>query len=153
MKLNLGCSDDLLDGYINVDKFPVNDKVYVADLSEPWPWPDSSVEQVRAYDIIEHLPSQIHTMNEMWRVLEPGGEAYIIVPTTAGLGAFQDPTHVSFWNQNTFLYFCPDFAEWQRFHEAYGITARFAVIEAKLSDVGQGVIKLSIVLEALKEQS
>lgn len=150
MKLNLGCSDDLLDGYINVDKFPVNDKVYVWDLSEPWPWPDSSVEQIRAYDIIEHLPDKIHTMNEMWRVLEPGGEAYIIVPTTEGHGAWQDPTHVSYWNQNSFLYFCPDFAEWQRFNEAYGITARFGVIEAKLSNVGQGVIKLSIVLEALK---
>lgn len=150
MKLNLGCSDDLLDGYINVDKFPVSDEVFVADLSEPWPWPDSSVEQIRAYDIIEHLPDKIHTMNEMWRVLEPGGEAYIIVPTTEGHGAWQDPTHVSFWNQNTFLYFCPDFAEWQRFNGAYGIKCAFRIVEGQKAELPDGVVKLSIVLEALK---
>jgi hypothetical protein len=29
----------------------------------------------------------------------------ILVPSTDGRGAFQDPTHVSFWNANTFAYF------------------------------------------------
>ena len=87
MRLNLGCCDRLLPGYVNVDLVE-GPGVEVADLREPWPWPDSSVEQVRAWDIIEHLPDKIRTMNELWRVLAPGGTAEIAVPTTDGTGAF-----------------------------------------------------------------
>ena len=39
------------------------------------------------------------------RVLAPGGWAFIEVPSTDGRGAFQDPTHVSYWNENSFLYY------------------------------------------------
>jgi hypothetical protein len=44
-------------------------------------------------------------MKELYRVLAPGGYALIQVPSTDGRGAFQDPTHVSFWNENSFLYY------------------------------------------------
>lgn len=44
-------------------------------------------------------------MNEAWRVLKPSAAIEIFVPSTDGRGAFQDPTHVSFWNANTFAYF------------------------------------------------
>ena len=27
------------------------------------------------------------------------------IPSTDGRGAFQDPTHVSYWNENSFLYY------------------------------------------------
>ena len=33
------------------------------------------------------------------------GWAFIEVPSTDGRGAFQDPTHVSFWNENSFTYY------------------------------------------------
>src|SRR2546428_3133479 len=98
MKLNLGCCDALLPGFVNVDLVPAPG-VEPADLRLPWPWQDSSVEYIRAWDIVEHLPDKILTMNEMYRVLAPGGSAEISVPTTDGCGAWQDPTHVSFWNR------------------------------------------------------
>jgi hypothetical protein len=44
-------------------------------------------------------------MSEIHRVLAHGGWAFIEVPSTDGRGAFQDPTHVSFWNENSFLYY------------------------------------------------
>jgi hypothetical protein len=44
-------------------------------------------------------------MAEIHRVLAPGGWAFIEVPSTDGRGAFQDPTHVSYWNENCFLYY------------------------------------------------
>ncbi len=44
-------------------------------------------------------------MSEIHRVLAPGGWAFIQVPSTDGRGAFQDPTHVSYWNENSFLYY------------------------------------------------
>jgi SAM-dependent methyltransferase len=81
------------------------DKTLGHDLDEAWPLRDSSVGILRAYDAIEHLRDPIHTMNEAYRVLAPGGFFMIQVPSTDGRGAFQDPTHVSFWNPNSFWYY------------------------------------------------
>ena len=33
------------------------------------------------------------------------GLAAVATPSTDGRGAFQDPTHVSFWNSNSFWYY------------------------------------------------
>jgi hypothetical protein len=75
------------------------------DLNNDWPFEDSSVYCIRAFDIIEHLSDKIHTMSEIHRVLQPGGYALIRVPSTDGRGAFQDPTHTSYWNLNSFWYY------------------------------------------------
>ena len=53
---------------------------------------------VRTYGVI-------HFMNEAHRVLKPGGYLKARIPTTQSKAWAQDPTHVSFWNENTFLYF------------------------------------------------
>ncbi len=91
LRLNLGCSDRHLPGYINVDVFPPAD--LITDLNGAWPWDDNSVDEIVAHDIIEHLTHKIFTMNQLWRVLKPGGVVRIKVPTTDGPGAFQDPGH------------------------------------------------------------
>jgi hypothetical protein len=44
-------------------------------------------------------------MKEIYRCLAPNGWALIEVPSTDGRGAFQDPTHVTFWNSNSFWYY------------------------------------------------
>ncbi len=99
------------------------DKSLGHDLDERWPLEDNSVGVIRAYDAIEHLKNPIHTMNEAYRVLAPGGFFLILVPSTDGRGAFQDPTHVSFWNQNSFWYYT------KKSHARYvpGLEARFQV--------------------------
>ena len=131
MKLNLGCADDILPGYTNVDVFAYDDRVTVADLRKEWPWEDGTVEHIIARDFIEHLPDKIFTMNEMHRVLHNGGTVDILVPTTDGRGAFQDPTHVSFWNSNSFMYYEHGDAHNVRFAGSYGITARFKTLQAR----------------------
>jgi O-antigen biosynthesis protein len=75
------------------------------DLNGKWELEDNSCSVVRAFDCFEHLKDPIHTMKELSRVLKPGGIAFIQVPSTDGRGAFQDPTHISFWNENSFLYY------------------------------------------------
>lgn len=147
LKLNLGCSDRHLSGYVNVDIAPPADEL--VDLREPWPWPDSSVAEIAAHDIIEHLPDKIRTMNELWRVLVPGGTVEICVPTTDGPGAFQDPTHVSFWNRRSFLYYQAGCPYRDRFAKAYGVRAAFRVVGEKTQATQDGP-KLTIVLEAVK---
>lgn len=147
-KLNLGCSDAHRLGFLNVDICEPAD--LIADLREPWPWGDSSVEEIRAADIVEHLPSKVHTMNEAWRVLRPNGRLLIIVPTTDGRGAFQDPTHVSFWTPNDFFYFTHGDPHRERFGRAYGVQARFRVISKRHEKLADEVWKLTIELEAVK---
>jgi hypothetical protein len=44
-------------------------------------------------------------MQETHRCLTPGGWILSFTPSTDGRGAFQDPTHVSFWNSNSFWYY------------------------------------------------
>lgn len=77
----------------------------IGDLNETWKLEDNSVGVLRANDAIEHLKDPIHVMNEAHRVLAHGGFFMINVPSTDGRGAFQDPTHVSFWNANSFWYY------------------------------------------------
>ena len=101
-KIDLGSRLTCKPNYISVD---IKDADVNCDLQETWPFPDSSVGVVIANDIFEHLKDPIHTMKELQRILAPDGYAFIQVPSTDGRGAFQDPTHKSFWNENSFLYY------------------------------------------------
>lgn len=149
MKINLGCCDATLPDHVNVDLVAGPGVDVVADLRHPWPWEDGSIQEVRAFDVIEHLPDKIHTMNEMWRVLRAGGVAKIAVPTTEGPGAFQDPTHVSYWNRRSFLYYEAGNVYRERFARSYGIRAAFRVVWEHTTQTMDGP-RLEIHLQAVK---
>jgi len=148
MKLNIGCADALIAGFVNIDIAP-HPGVQEADLRQPWPWADGSIDYVRAWDIIEHLPDKIFTMNEIWRVLRPEGTVEIAVPTTDGSGAFQDPTHVSFWNRRSFLYYEAGNPYRERFATTYGIRASFRVTFERIDRTQDGP-RLLILMQAIK---
>ena len=90
------------DGYESVDT--LNGDI-IANLDERWPFRDGEVGLFRGHDAIEHLKNPIHTMREAYRCLAPKGWFLTFTPSTDGRGAFQDPTHVSFWNSNSFWYY------------------------------------------------
>jgi len=154
LKLNLGCCDRRLDGFIGVDVVAGPFVDVVADLRNRWPWEDSAVDEVRAHDVFEHLPNRIETMNELHRVLKPGGRATVEVPSAAqGAGFAQDPTHVSTWCMNSFQYFREGSFAHQRLAGFYGITARFKVLSLTArtyKDEYEDVVKITAVLEAVK---
>ena len=146
LRLNLGCCDRRIgESYLGVDIVPGAAVDEVADLRLRWPWEDGTVGRVLAHDIIEHLPDKIHTMNELHRVLAVGAEAEIIVPTTDGPAAFQDPTHVSFWNRHSFWYYERGNPYRTRFAKGYGITAEFRVCAESVQVTVDGP-KLAILL-------
>lgn len=161
MNLNLGCSDDLLKDFVNVDRvrpagFEVVNKIREGwehlripgaiaefqrvDLCEPWPWPDSSVDCIRAKDIFEHLDNErwrgqrgiIFCLNEAHRVLRRGGILHLIVPCLPGVAPWVDPTHVSVWTPDLRYYFCEEWnnpaGERGRLGPDYGITALFRTV-------------------------
>jgi len=105
-KIDLCSCNNKPDGFTGVDKRKLNDDDVTFDLDEPnWPFEDGSVGVFRAQDAIEHMKDPLNTMKEIYRCLADYGWAIIDVPTTDGRGAFQDPTHVSFWNSNSFWYY------------------------------------------------
>jgi glycosyltransferase involved in cell wall biosynthesis len=90
---------------------------------------DSSVGVIRAVDFLEHVPAKIHLFNEFYRVLAHGGMLLTLTPSTDGRGAFQDPTHVSYYNSNSFWYFTdPEYSKY-----VPSIRARFQV--SKLDNI------------------
>lgn len=150
MKINIGCSDALLPGWVNVDITPPAD--VVADLNKVWPWPDNHADEIRAFHVLEHFKSPIHTMNEAWRVLKPGGKFDITVPTTDGRGWAQDPGHICWppWNRNSFFYYTKDHPCLVRFAPANGVKCAYRVLSENHYNQAGGVVILNIVLEAAK---
>jgi GT2 family glycosyltransferase len=122
--LNLGCGYNHLPGFINIDSRAVVNPDLVCDVIGGLPYPDNSVDMVRADDFLEHIPigKVIPVIEEIWRVLKPGGIFESSTPSTDGRGAFQDPTHVSFWNCNSWLYYSDP-----AYRNLYGIKADFEI--------------------------
>lgn len=152
MKLNLGACDRTIAGFLSVDIVPPAD--ILADLAQPWPWDDSSVDEIKAYDVIEHIADRIHFMNEAWRVLGPGGKIEIEVPNASmGAGFCQDPTHKSAWCMNSFQYFEDGSFAHNRLAKSYGIKARFKILnlqEDMYQDKYEAVWKIHALLRAVK---
>lgn len=56
---------------------------------------------------IEYKPTFIAFMDEVWRVLKPGGKFIIACPHGYSPGFLQDPTHCNEVSEATFCYFDP----------------------------------------------
>ena len=107
LKVDIGGGLNPYPGYVVIDKRDTAD--IFCDLNEGIPLPDNSVGVLNASHILEHLYDKQKIMEEIHRVLAHGGWAFIEVPSTDGRGAYQDPTHVSYWNENSFLYYTDEY--------------------------------------------
>jgi len=107
----------------------------VSNLSlEAIPYDDNMFSSVSAFDFIEHMPRVlaiengektifpfIRLMNEIWRVLVPGGRFYAVTPAYPQPEACVDPTHVNIITDRTHSYFCGD----ECYGRAYGFIGCF----------------------------
>ena len=138
MQINLGCGDKRIEDHINIDirQSPAVD--LIADCLH-LPFEDGSIDAVRAFDFLEHVPNdkRIAIIEEIWRVLKDNGVFEHLTPSTDGRGAFQDPTHLSFWNINSWFYFCPFLVHGERY---YGIRAAFTPYKLEDHNGNEGVI-------------
>ncbi|MCY7316408.1 MAG: class I SAM-dependent methyltransferase [Rubrivivax sp.] len=104
-----------------VDLFPPasDARVLAANLAlQPIPFADQHFDSLSAYDFFEHIPRVLPTadqkgtrfpfvelMNEVWRVLKPGGRLYASTPVYPSQAAFTDPTHVNVLTLYSHRYF------------------------------------------------
>ena len=129
LRLDLGCGQNLQKGWVGMDVRPLDlpEERFIHHDIETFPWPleDDSCAIVLASHILEHVspvvysleqkeryqlvkqPGIVAIMNEMWRVLEPDGQAQITGPYGWSHGFVQDPTHTKPLNETTFAYFTP----------------------------------------------
>jgi len=81
-------------------------------------------------------------------VLAHGGFFLIQVPSTEGVGADCDPTHVSRWNWRSFRYYTE--ATMQRYIQQAGANCRFQKIKVENQTLYDGVVCVVAHLVAIK---
>jgi SAM-dependent methyltransferase len=99
LKLNMGCGHNRLADFVNVDAAPQCAPDQVADLeTTPWPWESDSVGEVVFNHSLEHMGADpkvfLAMMQELYRVMAPGGRVRIVVPHPRHDNFINDPTHV-----------------------------------------------------------
>jgi SAM-dependent methyltransferase len=78
----------------------------VADLAKGLPFRNGSIDALFTVHCLEHIADLIAAMAEIHRILSPWGVAHIMVPLHGSTNAVADPTHIRFFNRQTFKYFC-----------------------------------------------
>jgi len=121
IKIDLGCGKRKPDGYIGVDIIEGVDIVH--DCEKGLPFEDNYADEIRTYDFLEHIQDKHFLISEIWRVLKSNGVFNFQVPDASkGQGAFQDPTHKSFWVTNSFKYYENDY-----YRDLYGFKPKFRI--------------------------
>lgn len=129
MKLDLGCGNKKKQGFLGVDIIALPGVDHVVDLETyPWPFADSTIEEVHCSHYIEHTGDLVKFMEEVWRIAKPGALATFVAPHYGSILAIQDPTHKRFIAYETFLYFS---AAWRENYTIgyYPIKANFEIIQ------------------------
>jgi len=130
--LNLGCGKTKDKKHFGIDILNFDCVDLVADLNEGIPLPAKTFKHIIGIDFLEHIDPKknIQIMEEIYRVLDFEGQFHFMVPSTDGnnMGAFQDPTHYSFWNEKKFWYFMDD-EFGQGFRTLYDINCRFIPLQ------------------------
>lgn len=144
--LNLGSGYDIrpaAEGWVNMDGFYAPAGVIKHDfVRTPWPFPDGHFDLVYCSHVLEHIPTIFRerdgvmrdvffdVMEEIHRVLKPGGVLHLKVPWGGSDTGYANPQHYRQWHDNWFNYFSPDY------QENYYSTARFRVLESKRNPHG-----------------
>ena len=85
LRLNYGCGDTRMAGYLGVDVRPCRGADHVLAAWDTSPFQDESVEEIYSRHMLEHLdPQDAHRTLAAWfRILRPDGLLRLIVPDIA----------------------------------------------------------------------
>ncbi len=105
LTINLGCGSRKAPGELGVDRYPGSAADLLADLSRPLPFRDRCAGRVICRHVLEHVPALVPLIEEIHRILVPGGVLAAEVPYFGHPDAFRDPTHCRFFTWGSFDYF------------------------------------------------
>lgn len=103
--LDLGCGVRKKEGYIGIDVARVSGVDITCDIEKGLCIKDDCVDKIYSSFFFEHVRDPIRLFREICRICKNEAIVEIIVPYYASINAFQDPTHHSFFCEDTFRYF------------------------------------------------
>jgi len=136
LSLDLACGNNKQPGFTGVD---ITKKGTKADIEHdlmtfPWPFKDNSVTSTFASHYLEHIPHGdgyhdpfFQFFDELYRILKPGGTATFVTPYYTSMRTFQDPTHMRFIGEASYLYVSKKWRELNKLTH-YPIKANFEVV-------------------------
>ena len=130
--LNIGCGLTRIPNSIGIDVAAIPNTVdFVQDLNLlPYPFEDKTFDEVIMYHVLEHLESPIKVLEEIHRILRPGGHLHIRVPHFSSSGAFTDMTH-----KRPFGYYSFDSFEFEN-DQHYYTRVNFSIVGRQLRYLG-----------------
>lgn len=133
LRLDLGCGQNKREGFKGVDIEKVEGVDYVVDLFQfPWPFEDSSVDEIHMSHFVEHVPDLCKFMNEIYRICKNEAIITSITPYYTSIRAWQDPTHVRAISEVTYYYFSKEWREVQKL-DHYPVEGDFEVVNISAS--------------------
>ncbi len=120
----------------NVDSPPIQGSLLTVETLEGlidsgnYQIKNNSIFEVHCSHYIEHVTDLISFMQELHRVLIPGGRATFYAPYYSSIRAYQDPTHKREISENTFLYYNRKWREVNKLTH-YPITCDFNILSTK----------------------
>jgi SAM-dependent methyltransferase len=124
--LDVGCGSTKSPGAVGIDISSETDADVVHDLNVfPYPLEDSSFDHVLMQDVIEHVAEPFRVVEELHRILRPGGRLQLRTPHFSSALAYGDPTHTHYFSALAIRSLAePGFAHYTR--------ARFSVVSISL---------------------
>lgn len=139
-RLNVGCGLDIrpaAEGWVNMDVAKLDGVDVVHDILRfPWPFEAGSFDHVYMSHVLEHVPHRVDghardgfvlVMEEVHRILRPGGTFEILSPHPESEDRWVDPTHTRVVHPGNFDYFRDDS------RLAHYSSARFRVVTSEVS--------------------
>ncbi len=97
--LDIGCSRNKMPEAIGMDIDPTSQADIFHDLNRfPYPLEENSIDKIYAKHIIEHLDHPREFLREIYRILKPGGTAFVETPHFSSRVAYSEPEHKLFYS-------------------------------------------------------
>ena len=105
--LDVGCGPYKIAGAIGVDHRSAQGVDVICDLDcLPWPFADNAFDRAICRHSLAHMGNVVRAMEELHRILRPGGVLEILTPHFSSDNAFTDITSRWFFGARSMNYFC-----------------------------------------------
>lgn len=148
VKLNLGCGNRKMEGFINIDSKKSVKPNILWDLEKGLPKSikDDSVTGIYASNILEYIKNLTGLMEDIYKKCKNGAKIRILIPHYKSHHAFDDPTHVRFFTETTFQYFSKEHREKNLPLFDYSFNCDFTILNQVVEENGL----MTTVLEVIK---